>query len=281
MNTVERELKQKGKSMKKLGLIVLVAGIVLMAGCAGDDPSTPSGTLEVVTGLVMDPASEGRDVELSWDAVDDVDGYYVYFRATELADWAEVDDVTATHVTHTASSAGYYAVMAYEGTNTSSDYSDPVDTMPNDITETYTIYDNYSEQSTHSGFIFGVTSGQTGSASGSFYQDIYAFDEEAPIAGDDTVRLYSGDYGSFGNGAETHMAEPAAAGYCELYPAGEWFVNYGLYTGDVRVFLYLENGHYVKMYNIVVTPDPATLNGTMVSFSYEIQTGGLTLFTSN
>ena len=85
----------------------------------------------------------------------------------------------------------------------------------------------------------------------------------------------------YANGSYTYMAEPAAAGYCELYGTGTWYDIYGLYGGDVRVFLYLENGNYVKMYDIVVTPDPASLNGTMVSFSYEIQTGGLTLFTSN
>ncbi|NOQ21309.1 MAG: hypothetical protein GQ565_01490 [Candidatus Aegiribacteria sp.] len=270
--------------MKKLGLILLVAGIVLMAGCAGDDPAGPSGTLADVTGLTINTSSSGRNVDMSWNAVDDVDGYKVYFRETTTADWIEGADVTSgtsgTHVN--ATSAGYYTVKAYKGTNTSANNSNVENTLPTVVSTTYTIYDNYSIATQPSGFIFGETSGQTGSAiSTSFKQDIYAFDEDAPLRGDNTVRLYSGTLSPYGNGNTTHMAEPAAAGYCELYGTGSWYPNYGLYAGDVRVFLHLQNGHYVKMYNIVVTPDPATTNGTMVSFSYEIQTDGLTLFTSN
>ncbi|MCD4775086.1 MAG: hypothetical protein K8S15_03430 [Candidatus Aegiribacteria sp.] len=268
--------------MKKLGLMILVAGIVLMAGCAGDDPAGPSGTLANVTGLTIGTTSAGRDVVLSWNAVDDVDGYKVYFRATTTASWTEEGSVTATTYTHTASSAGYYAVKAYKGDNYSADNSNIENTLPTDVSTTYTIYDNYSVETQPSGFIFGTSSGQAGSASSaSFVQDIYAYDEDAPTLGDDTVRLYSGRLSPFGNGNYTYMAEPDNAGYCELYGTGTWYDNYGLYGGDVRVFLYLENGHYVKMYDIVITPDPATANGTMVSFSYEIQTDGLTLFTSN
>ncbi|MBD3277198.1 MAG: hypothetical protein GF388_02775, partial [Candidatus Aegiribacteria sp.] len=101
--------------MKKLGLIVLALGIILMAGCAGDDPAGPSGSLDPVTGLTIEATSAGTSVDLSWNAVSDVDGYYVYFRTTSTADWTQVADVTGTTYTHDATSAGYYAVMAYEG----------------------------------------------------------------------------------------------------------------------------------------------------------------------
>ena len=51
--------------MKKLGLMVLVAGIILMAGCAGDDPAGGGGgTLPNVAGVAIGTASEGRDVVL-------------------------------------------------------------------------------------------------------------------------------------------------------------------------------------------------------------------------
>ncbi|MCK4806099.1 MAG: hypothetical protein KAT09_00560 [Candidatus Aegiribacteria sp.] len=270
--------------MKKLGLIVLVAGIVLMAGCAGDDPAGPSGTLPAVTGLAIGTSSAGRNVDLSWNAVDDVDGYKIYFRASSTGAWTDSVDVTSgTSGQHAnATSAGYYTVKAYEGNNYSENNSNIVNTLPTDVSTTYTIYDNYSAVGQPSGFIFGTTAGQTGSASsGSFEQDIYAFDEDAPILGDLTVRLYTGDKAPFGTGKTTYMAEPDNTGYCDLYPTGTWHSAYSLNAGDVRVFLYLENGHYVKMYNIVVTEDTETANGTKVSFSYEIQTGGLTLFTSN
>lgn len=268
--------------MKKLGLMMLVAGIILMAGCAGDDPAGPGGTLADVAGVTIGAASAGRDVAVTWTVLADVDGYKVWFRASSTGTWAEVGDVTTNAFTDTATSAGYYVVTAYKESDSSANNSNEVNTMPFDVTTTYTIYDNYSPSGQPSGFIFGATSGETGSASSSgFVQDIYAYDEDAPLLGDDTVRLYSGKLAPFGTGNYTWMAEPDNIGYCELYGTGTWYDNYGIYGGDVRVFLYLSNGHYVKMYDIVVTPDPASANGTMVSFSYEIQTNGLTLFSSN
>lgn len=269
--------------MKKLGLIVLAVGIILMAGCAGDDPAGPSGSLDPVTGLTIEATSAGTSVDLSWNAVSDVDGYYVYFRTTSTADWTQAADVTGTTYTHDATSAGYYTVKAYKGDDTSSDNSNIVDTMPTDVTTTYTIYDNYSPATEPSGFIFGATSGETGQASStSFDQDIYAYDEDKG-KGDETVRLYSGDYGSFGNGSATWMADPSSTSstYCNAYPNGSWYYNYGLLTSDERVYCYLSNGNYAKMYDLSIAADPNSANGTMVSFSYEIQTGGLTLFTSN
>jgi len=78
------------------------------------------------------------------------------------------------------------------------------------------------------------------------------------------------------------MHEPVQAGYCDIYPTGTWYSeSYRLLTSDDRVFLYLYDGAYAKIYDLSVTPDPDTNNGTIVSFKYEIQTGGLTLFTSN
>jgi len=268
--------------MKKLGLLVLVAGIVLMAGCAGDDPAGPSGTLADVTGLTIGTTSAGRDVVLTWTAVADVDGYYVYFRATTSTDWTQVGDVTATTYTHTASSAGYYTVKAYEGANTSANNSNVVDTMPIDDTTTYTIYDNYSPATSHSAFIFGnsVGGGQTGLASNtSFVQDIYAWDLNK---GNTDVWLLSGNYGTYGNGHQSYMLESSQAGYCTAYPSGQWYgESFRLYTSDDRVFVYLYDGLYAKIYNLSITADPASAHGTIVSFSYEIQLiAGLTLFTS-
>lgn len=277
--------------MKKLGLLVLVAGIILMAGCAGDDPVGPTGDLPNVSGLDIGATSAGRNVVLTWDELTgtDIDGYKLYFREEDTGTWAEVDDVTTNTATHSnATSAGYYAVKAYEGDNYSEGNSNIKNTLPSDVTHTYTIYDNYSPDTSDSGFIFGESSGETGSASSTeFEQDIYAFDEDTPLTGDDTVWLYSGDYGSFGNGKQTYMSEPDNNSYCEEYPGSGWFSeSYRLYTDDERVYLSLpfnsgEYYHYVKMYNVVVAPDPATTNGTMVSFSYEYQTiKNLTLFTS-
>lgn len=271
--------------MKKLGLIVLLAGIVLMAGCAGDDPVGPTGTLETVTGLTIDASSAGRNVDLSWNAIsEDVDGYKIYFRANSTGAWTDSVDVTSgTSGQHAnAISAGYYTVKAYEGNNYSENNSNIVNTLPVDDTTTYMIYDNYSAATAHSAFIFGTAAGggQTGLASNTgFVQDIYAWDL---TKGDSNVWLLSGNWGTYGNGRQTYMFEPENAGYCNVYGSGTWYSeSYKLLAGDERVYLYLHTGDYVKIYDLNVQPD-VTEHGTTVSFSYEIQTlTGLTLFTSN
>lgn len=262
----------------------MAVGIVLMAGCAGDDPAGPSGTLENVTGLTIDEAaSAGASVVLSWNAVSvSVDGYKVYFRSSSAGTWAEVEDVTATNYTHPASSAGEYAVKAYKGDNYSESNSNIVDTYPVDDTVTYTIYDNFSPADRHSGFIFGITQGggQTGLAGNTaFEQDIYAWDLSK---GDTDVWLLSGNYGTYGNGNPTSLSYGSSASYCDPVGSGGWNSSSAqVHTTTARMFCYLYDGLYAKMYNIVVAPDPDSNNGTMVSFSYEIQLiPGLTLFTS-
>jgi hypothetical protein len=269
--------------MKKLGLIVLVAGIVLMAGCAGDDPAGPSGTLADVQNLTIDEtASAGQDIVLTWDAVTEAEGYQVYY-STDQSNWSEGPDVTTTTATHTATRAYYYTVKAYDGDNYSTNNSNVVNTMPVDDTVTYTIYDNYSPADKHSGFIFGTSQGggQTGLASNtSFAQDIYAWDLSK---GDEDVWFLSGNYGTYGNGHQTYFYEPQNAGYCPVYGSGTWYgQSYELYTSDDRVFCYLYDGLYAKIYDLDVQQDPDSQNGTMVSFSYEIQLlDGVTVFTDN
>lgn len=271
--------------MKKLLVSALVLGMIVMSGCAGDDPADPQGNLPTVQNLVIGAASAGRSIVLTWSAVESVDGYRVYFRETAGGTWTEVGDVATTTFTHTAAVAGYYTVLAYKGSDTSENYATEVNTLPNIITTTYTIYDNYAPADYHSGFIFGPTSGQTGFASQTgFKQDIYAYDLSK---GDSEVWLFSGAYGQFGNGNPTYMADPAGAyGYCNQYGTGTWYESYQLYASDSAVFCALpfSGGEvfYVKMVNLAIAPEPLSQNGTMVSFQYEYQTmADVTVFTSN
>jgi len=130
--------------VKKLLVSALVLGMIVMSGCAGDDPEGPEGDLPIVQDLAIGAASAGNSIVLTWSAVEGVDGYRVYFRETTGGSWAEVGDVATTTYTHTAMAAGYYTVMAYEGENTSEGYATEVNTLPNIITTVYTIYDNYA-----------------------------------------------------------------------------------------------------------------------------------------
>ena len=273
--------------MKKLGLMILVAGIVLMAGCAGDDPAGPGGTLADVEDVAIGTASTGQSIAITWTAIADVDGYKVYFRATSTADWTEVGDVTTNAFTHTASSAGYYVVTAYEGTNSSANNSNEATTMPSDVTVTYTIYDRWCPADKYSGFIFGENSGDTGLASDPlFLQDIYAWDYDTD--GDLTVYLTSGGWGTYGNGSDSWMHEADNASYVEARtsansaPSGPWYSqDYLLYTADTRTYISLSSGHYVKMYDLSIVASSETPRGTEVSFSYEYQLiDGVTVFSS-
>ncbi|MBN2587523.1 MAG: hypothetical protein JXA64_09025 [Candidatus Fermentibacteraceae bacterium] len=263
--------------MKKLGLLVLVVGIVLMAGCAGDDPAGPSGTLEDVTGLAIGSASAGRDVVLTWNAVSvTVDGYAVFFRATETADWTEIQQVTGTTYTHTADNSGYYTVKAYEGTNYSTNNSNIVNTMPNQIMATYTIWDNHAPTDSTSGFVFGATAGQRVLAASSTNHDIYCYDgnwTQSPCG------FYSGDKAPFGGGHETFMK--LAEGSIYSYPpsSGWWDSNYVL-AGDV-IFAELYNGYYVKIYVQAIPQCPAQPLSYGVTFYFDYQPiQGLYLFTT-
>lgn len=269
--------------MRKLSLIFAAVMIAALAGCAGDT-SPSGGDLAIVQLLELDASSTGRTIVLVWSAVDDVDGYKVSFRNDATGSYTELSETSTTTYTHTADNAGDYVVIAYKGDNTSEANSNAVSTMPNIINSTYTIYDNHSEESTYSGFIFGATSGTPGSAfSDTFEQDLYAYDESK---GDDDVWLYSGSFGEFGNGKTCYFQEPGTTyGSCD---PNSWIPNsYILYTGDSVVFVKLPydggDNAYVKMYGLSVTADPATTNGTIVSFSYEYQPKelGLTVFTSN
>jgi len=241
--------------------------------------------LPAVQDLQIADGSGGRTVILEWAPVQlEIEGYLIFFKEHEENDWTLVGTAADELFSHEAVSAGYYSVMAYKGGVTSSEYSEPVSTMPSIVETTYTIYDNYAPANYHNGFIFGAEWGQTGFASSSsFYQDIYAHDDGK---GDNDVSLYSGNYGVFGNGYQSYFQEPAAGVYSNCDPEGTWIgTACQLYSSDEVVFVRIPyaggSNAYAKMFGVTVEPDPNTNKGTSVSFSYEYQSEeyGFTLFT--
>ncbi len=268
--------------MKKLGLLVLVAGIILMAGCAGDDPSDPGGTLSTVTGFEVLATSAGRTVNLSWTAVtDDIDGYEVYFRSDgEGTEWPALTTVTGTTYSHTADNAGTYSVRAYKDEDYSTNYATEKGTMPTMIQDTYTIWNNHAPETTHSGIIFGSSAATTGTAMGtSFHQDIYCFDGEQG----NYTWLYSGDYGDFGNGSHTDMFGESSN---HAYPTGNSFNYDAMSVGDV-IFAELSSedydGHYIKIYiDAIPHYEGGTDNAWGIELYYDFQPiEGLYLFTTH
>ncbi|MBN1433677.1 hypothetical protein JW921_02885 [Candidatus Fermentibacterales bacterium] len=268
--------------MKRIAVVSLgVLAIALMA-CEGDNPSEPGGTLPTVTGLTVDWASsEGNSIVLNWTAVtgETIDGYEVYFSATEGGTWSEVGDVTGTTFTHTATSAGYYSVRAYEGDNFSEAYATAVNTMPY-VSASVTIYDNNAPEQYDSGFIFNYSGGETGQASSpSFVQDMYCYDYSK---GDGDAGFSSGDYGTFGNGNETWFyAAGGTYGYCPEYGTDWW--NHGqLEASDDVIFAILHDGLYAKIIIEDIFPEETSANGTGVQFHYELPyEDGITVFTTD
>lgn len=266
--------------MRKFLLLLSCTAMVLMVACEGDDPTGEGGTLPQVTGLAIDwTASGGYDIVLNWTAVSgDVDGYNVYFRETSSGTWTEVGDVTGTTYTHTATAAGYYAVEAYKGDDTSEAVSAEVNSLPNIISTEYTIYDNYAASELPSGFFFGETSGTPMQASGGGH-DIYAYDPETSPS---VTYLYSGDVAPFDDGYHTEITYRESGNYGQA-PESGYSTTLEIFEGDV-IYCELENGVYVKMYiNTVDGPVSGSgPNSTLVEFTYEYQVHeGVMLFTSN
>ena len=265
--------------MKKLGLIVLVAGIILMAGCAGDDPSGPGGTLPTVTGLEVLTTSSGVTVNLSWTAVSGttIDGYEVYFKSDGEGEWGTaITTVTETTYSHTADNAGTYSVRAYDGDNYSENYAIDVTTMPTFISPLYTIWNNHAPADEHSGIIFGATAATTGLAgSTSFDQDIYCYDGEQGSY----TWFYSGDHAPFGNGSHTDMYEHASN---FAYPTGSAWEAGAMVVGDV-IFAELSNGHYIKIYvDALPHYEGGTSNAYGITLYYDYQPiQGLYLFSTD
>jgi hypothetical protein len=270
--------------MRKFTLIAMLLGVVMLAGCTGDDPAGPGGTLANVTNFAISDASAGTSVVLTWTAVasngpDAIDGYKIYFNedAATFVDGdlvGTIPDGTTTY-THAASSAGYYGIIAYEGDDTSEDYA-LINDLPN-YCPSYTIWNNHAPEEAHSGFAFGPTVGTTGlAASGPFatQKDMYCYDGDV----DEIPWLYAGDYGVWGNGHATDFYEHAT-GFAT--PTGGSWDNGAMGVGDV-VFAELYDGYWVKIY---VTALPHYTGGSAnaygITFAYDWQPiNGLELFTT-
>ncbi len=267
--------------MKKLTLIALMLGVILMTGCEGDDPVGPGGNLADVTGFAIDAASTGQTVVLTWNAVTDgaaeIDGYKLWFKEDNEGNYTEIADIAVgtTTYSHTATAAGGYAIEAYKGDDTSSNLA-KVTTMPTMISSTYTIWNNHAPADTHSGFIFGSSAGTTGSASStSFAQDVYCYDGGQG----NYTWLYSGDYGTFGNGHATAMYDHSTN---FATPAGSNWNHGAMVVGDV-IFGELYDGYWVKVYvDALPHYEGGSTNAYGIQFYYDFQPiQGLELFTTD
>lgn len=136
-----------GKIFKYLFWVGLgVSLVVFLTGCPeGIGPETP-------TNLAIQSAEDGASVKLTWDAVEDVDGYIIYFNDTVL------DTTKNTEYTHSNPEAtGEYAVSSYIG-DEESDKSASVSDKPK-ITPTVQVYE-IGVPNQNSGFGWSTLTGE-------------------------------------------------------------------------------------------------------------------------
>ncbi len=224
------------------------------------DPSSPTGTLPQVTGLaVVDSLCGGTEVFISWNSVDSVDGYRVYWseatgywdEIVNVVDTFYVDDVEARD-----GGSGYYTVLAFRGVDTSEDYADYANTHPI-FCGSHTIWSNHAPADSLDAIIFGATAGLLGKASDTtFVQDAYCYDggwSQSPVG------LYSGDHEPWGSGSHTVMAK---GNNPRIAPETGYAEEIHLIEGD-RLFLELAGGCFVKLNVEEIAMDTVSTDSTV------------------
>ena len=249
--------------MKKT-LFAIAATAIVIVGC-GSDPSTPTGTLPQVTGLtVVDSLCGGTTVFLSWNSVDSVTGYRVYYDESGIGFWDELEAVEDTFTTHDADRSYFYTILAFEGTDTSEDYADPCNTRPNDCGY-YILWDNYASTDSVNAIIFGETTGVTGRAEDTtFVQNAYVYDggwAQSPVG------LYSGDAGVWGNGNSTPFVKSNSG---LLAPEVGYEDSLFLIDNDI-VYGITPDSHYVKLFIDEIEEDLLVPGSYCIKFWYQYQ----------
>jgi hypothetical protein len=117
--------------------------ITLFSGC-GDSASEITGTLPVVTGIMVDSiASKGDTIVVTWNALTgtEIEGYLFWIRYDTDDPWMLVDDVTENVAVHLADRSAAYTVMAYNGNDTSFEVGVGDNTRADNLSETSQIPD--------------------------------------------------------------------------------------------------------------------------------------------
>lgn len=125
--------------MKRFLTFAFVA-VAFTAGC-GDSSTAVTGTLPVVTGITVDSlASTGDTVVVYWNPVETaaVDGYFLWTRRSLEGIWELAAVSEGTAAAHITDRTAYYSVMAFQGSNTSSDVSFSVNTRTRAVSEVRT-----------------------------------------------------------------------------------------------------------------------------------------------
>jgi len=255
-----------GRNEMKAGVSGVIALLVLVVASCDNNPSTPTGTLQVVSNLhINEGASAGQTVVLEWDELGSVDGYYIFFTENITGSWPQIGTSVSNSFSHTSAPySGYYTVLAFEGSNTSSDFSNHTASGPIVIDSVFTIWDQ-NAVGEPTGFIFGDSYGSTGDASSeSFKQDVYAFDgswSQSPVG------LFAGSAGYYPGGVYCPVVRGIDTGHA---PPSGYVDSLWVQTGNF-IYSYLSDNHYVKIFVDSVIPHPTIPDCHGIRFHYHYQ----------
>jgi len=227
--------------MKRIIIISIVTAVAVSLSFS-DEPTSPTGTLPVVHNLVISEDScGGQDVFLSWDAVDveDLDGYEVWYATTDPGDWGIAFNVNApdTFGLHVPTQTGHYTVVARKGMDTSSDYSNEVNSL---ATRNYDTYQLRTDG--NSGLIFAENSATTGDASSAdFAQDVYVAESG------NLLYVYTGNHDPehYPGGHATLLAPVSGLNYAPEPGSSDWVDSIQVDDWN-NVFVMLEDGYYAE-----------------------------------
>jgi hypothetical protein len=228
--------------MKTIAVLSVLAAFAIALSCS-DDPTSPTGTLPIVQNLVIiEDSCGGQTVFLSWDAVDveDLDGYEVWYATTDPGDWGIAFNVNApdTFGVHVPTQTGHYTVVARKGMDTSSDYSNEVNTL---AIRNYDTYQLRTDGNT--GLIFGETAASTGDAtSPDYHQDIYVAEA------DSLIYVYAGNHdpATYPGGASTLLAPNTNGTNVAPEPGSTDWVDSVQVSNWDNIFVMLDSGYYVE-----------------------------------
>jgi hypothetical protein len=226
--------------MKTTIILSVLAAILIALGC-NEDPSGPTGTLPVVQNLaVLEDSCEGQTVFLTWEAVDvaDLDGYEIWYRSTDVATWGIAFTTADTCGIQVATQTGFYRALARKGLDTSSDYSNEVNTLANRIWSEYALRTDGP-----TGLVFGENGAVTGDAAdSSFAQDIYVGEAN------NLIYVYSGNHDpeNYPGGADTKLAPRILATNVAPEPSSSDWVDSVQVSDWDHIFVMLDDGYYVE-----------------------------------
>ena len=246
--------------MKRILLLLIIPAIIIgLASCT--NPASQVGT---PTNLAWTVGTNGIDLTLSWDAVDDADGYIVIVPAGDT-----VEPDTNTEYIFTDAEVGTYSVLAFA----SAEYGTAatLSNAPYEETTAMTIYP-LSSTSGGSGFDLDPTNGHAEivSLADDTYKETFDF-----YLNDDSSFVSADDYTfTSGNGVNTTgfinngTTEPTV---CTQYVALSTYNNFESCVQDNYLMVYFLGSTATPLDNYGIIKITAVTADNIV-FTYKYQT---------